>query len=260
MKMNIFDRFPAGGLAVACILAMLGLSETARGQVAFARAATVLRLEGKARYSIDNQTWQPLKEGTVFNLGAIVQTAEKARIDILLDDPAAEAKSGGQPGGDTAGDNQAANVVRVLPNTVLAIDKLTAVRYDSLEEVQLDLRSGQILASARKLTGKARYEVKVANGVVGVRSGFFKISSNGLVDVSTGSVMAAETIGDGTLVTKLVSAGKRFDPATGTITDAPPIDAKERSEIKENRSSGANNSATPPAQRVPGIGGGFRKY
>jgi len=227
-------------------------------QVPTPRVATILHVEGKARFSIDNQTWQPLKAGTVFNLGAVIQTADKARVDILLDDAAAPDLKGGQSGGG-AGDDQTANVVRVLPNTAVAIDKLTAIRYDALEEAQLDLRSGQILASVRKLTGTAKYEVKVTNGVVGVRGGYFKINANGTVDVFTGSVVAAESTGDGSLVTKLVGAGHRFDPVTGALTDAPPLDKKESSAIKDSRSAG-NDANGLPQRRVPDINGGFRKY
>lgn len=236
-------------------IAMLGFAMGADAQIASPRVATILHVEGNARYSIDNQTWQPLKKGAAFNLGAIIQTADKARVDILLDDPTAADQNAGFTGGGASGDNPVANVVRVLPNTVLAVDKLTAIRYDSLEEVQLDLRTGQILASARKLTGTAKYEVKVSNGVVGVRSGHFKIQANGTVDVYSGSVIVAESVGDGTLTTKLVEAGKRFDPASNSLVDAPPLDKKESSPIREGR-----DSNRPPQRMVPDITGGFRKY
>ena len=252
MKMNCSDKNFVH-LAAAVVLAVIGFATLASAQVASPRVATVIHVEGKARFSVDNQTWQPLKTGAVFNLGAVIQTAEKARVDILLDDAAADLK-GGQ-----SGDDQTANVVRVLPNAVVAIDKLTAIRYDALQEVQLDVRSGQILGSARKLTGTAKYEVKVANGVVGVRGGYFKISSNGMVDVYTGDVVVAESTSDGSLVTKLVGTGRRFDPATGGLTDAPPLDKKESSVIKDSRSTGTDANGQPQ-RRVPDINGGFRKY
>jgi hypothetical protein len=260
MKTKRSDQFWMNILTGAGVLAVLTTAGTAGAQLASPRVATILRVEGKARYSIDNQTWQPLKKGTVFNLGAVIQTADKARVDILLDDAAAtDLKSGQAAGGDAAGETQTANVVRVLPDTVLAIDRLTAIRYDALEEVQLDLRSGQILASARKLTGTAKFEVKVANGVVGVRGGFFKVYSNGMVDVASGAVVAAEAIGDGSLATKLVGAGRRFDPVTGALSDAPPIDEKEKRAIIDSPSSSTANGNTPPPRRGPDISGGFRK-
>src|SRR5579871_1723170 len=144
-----------GIVAVGTAALVLGFVAPAMSQTASPRVATILHVEGKARYSVDNVTWQPLKAGVALNLGGVIQTADKSRVDVLFDDPAAESK-----GADTSGDSQIANVVRLLPGTVLAIDRLTATRYDAIEEVQLDLRSGQILGSARKLTGTAKYEVK----------------------------------------------------------------------------------------------------
>jgi hypothetical protein len=72
-------------------------------------------------------------------------------------------------------------------------------------------------------------------------------------------VVAAEAIGDGTLVTKLVGPGRRFDPVTGALSDAPPIDEKEKRAIIDSPNNSTANGNTSPPRRAPDITGGFRK-
>src|SRR5206468_1016403 len=120
------------------ILAMTGWAAETMAENGIPRAATVVSLSGKARYSADAKSWQSLKKGDVLNPGSLIQTADGAKVDILLGEWAANASFQEQPDG---------NVVRILESSVLGIDKLTSdsAGAGSGEETQLDLRLGQIM-------------------------------------------------------------------------------------------------------------------
>src|SRR5437879_563654 len=125
-------------------------------------AAMVVGLSGKARYSGDAKSWQTLKKGDVLNPGSLIQTAEGAKVDILLGEWGARLTS---PEGTTSGaapEPPTANVVRILEGSVLGIDKLTADQAGtgSAQEIQLDLRLGQVMGSVKNLAGGSKFEIK----------------------------------------------------------------------------------------------------
>jgi hypothetical protein len=212
----------------------LSLIANASGQTVKERTAKVARIKGSARYSTGNNVWQPLQVGTVLRGGTIVQTAADSFVDVVLNQEAiagspapATAAPPTPPSAPSAMMNYSPNsqqdVVRVFADTVLGIDKLTAVDTgaDEVTETELDLRSGQIMGSVKKQAAASRYEVKVPNGVAGIRGTVYVISADGVVSVLVGSVVLAYTKSDGTVVTQVVTAGNQFDSRTGALTPIP---------------------------------------
>jgi len=67
------------------------------------------------------------------------------------------------------------DVIRVTSDTVLAIDKLSSVNTgaDKVTETELDLRSGKIFGAVKKQSAASRFEVKIPNGVAGIRGTIF---------------------------------------------------------------------------------------
>ena len=116
------------------------------------------------------------------------------------------------------------NTVRITANSVLGIDKLSTMQTgsDVVTDTQLDLKAGRILGNVKKMSAASKYEIKLPNGVAGIRGTFFDISAEGLVRVVTGSVVVAYVGPDGTVVTQVVSGGQQFDSRTGQLSPIPP--------------------------------------
>ena len=202
--------------------------------------ATVVRIKGPARYTVGNNVWQPLKVGVVLKAGTIVQTSTQkgSFVDLVL---------GG--GGGTASVAQPAvlkpsapssmassmayqpsaeqNVVRIWENSALGIDKLTT-QQTGMEEVtdtQLDLKTGRISGSVKKMSAASKYEVKLPNGVAGIRGTMYDIFAEGIVKVRVGSVVLAWVDPKtSNVVTQVVSGGQSYDARTGTLAPLSPSD------------------------------------
>jgi len=113
----------------------------------------------------------PLKVGTMLYSGATIKTGGGSVVDLFL--------------GNSAG------FVRVTENSTLVLDKLafTDTGADTVVEVQLNLPDGTILGNVNKLSAASKYEVKVPNGVAGIRGTRFRISSSAYVVLLDGSLI-----------------------------------------------------------------------
>jgi len=148
-------------------------------------------VKGSAVYSPPGAAPIPLKAGTVLESGTTVKTAAGATVDLFL--------------------GKSAGYVRVTENTTLVLEKLalTDTGADTVVDVQLNLPEGTLLFDTKKkLSAASKYEIKIPNGVAGIRGSNGRINANGFV-----------VLGDGKLVLVWV-------PATGTPTPytltAPP--------------------------------------
>jgi len=204
----------------------------------------VLRITGQARYSTDNKTWQALNTGDILRPGSVIVTAEKSTVDVLLGDrdtvglstsmasampsaaPSVTAISakGGSP---YVAEEEQANLIRVFQSSVVAVDKLNVDRtgVDEVSETQLDLRAGQILGVVKKLSSPSKYEIKIPNGVAGIRGTVYLLSSSGATYVlkknpseAPSSLVLALVGADSLVTTRIVPGGSGYDPATGVVS------------------------------------------
>ena len=90
-------------------------------------------------------------------------------------------------------------MIRVLDDTYLVFDSMTATTTgsDTVTETLLDLKKGSIFGSVKKQAAASRFEVKIPNGVAGIRGTVFLIKASGLVSCLQGSVVAAYTTAAG---------------------------------------------------------------
>ena len=217
-------RLLIGGL-VACSIA-LAMVTTLSAQTAQDGIAKVVKIKGSARYmSNTGGNWQPLRSGTLLKPGAIVQTASGSYVDMVLNN--ASAAWSPLPMASTAGAPPATGLsyqpksdqdaVRIFENTVLSVDKLTIDQtgVDTVTDTELDLKAGSIMGSVKKLSTASKYEVKVPNGVAGIRGTIYWISAAGQLSVVQGSISYAYLNSDGSVATVTVSAGQYFDPSSG---------------------------------------------
>jgi hypothetical protein len=238
---------------VACGLAFLMVS-TAAAQTATQGTAKVVRMKGQARYSTGNNVWQPLKVGARLKPGTVIQTSldRGSYVDLVLGEGEGIAPLGSGSGASAATDSiffqpsVEQNSVRVWENSVLAIDKLTSTQTgaDVVTETQLDLRHGRIFGNAKKMSAASKYEVKIPNGVAGIRGTTYEISSDGVVRVLVGSVVIAYVGADGTVVTQVVMGGQQFDAHSGQISAIPDFNQQEMVKASKDMRIGPNAPPT----------------
>jgi hypothetical protein len=218
---SIAGKTLAFGIALVAFAVVPSLSAAVADQ----GAAKVIRIEGAARFSDGNNVWKPLHVGDVLRPGVLIQTASHSQVDMILSDKGGAVRAPAGTAKVTSASPRAAqeDVVRMTENTLLAIDKLLVTRTgaDVVKETELDLRSGKIFGSVKKLTGASKYEVKIPNGVAGIRGTIYSISASGVLSVWEGQVILAVVRPDGTIDTKVVNEGEQFDPATNQVTPVP---------------------------------------
>ncbi len=240
---------------LACGLA-LALTSTVVAQTTVDISAKVVRMKGTARYSRGDNNWQPVKVGTVLQPGMVIQTSREkgSFVDLALGE-------GGAPIPSTAvftpfipsstssltGAKPQQNMVRVTADTALGIDKLTRQETgaDVVTETQLDLKQGRILGSVSKLSPASRYEIKLPNGVAGIRGTVYEISADGIVRVLTGTVVLAWVSPNGSTQTQVVNAHQQFDPATGLVTPISTGQARVLNQVLMGMQGGAAGSSAP---------------
>jgi hypothetical protein len=164
--------------------------------------------------------------GDIIKAGTLIQTAAKSHVDLILGDgsaPVARPVPGEMISYQPMAEQ---NLVRLWENTLLGIDKLTITQTgaDEVTETQLDLKAGHIFGMVKKMSAASKYEVKIPNGVAGIRGTIYDISAEGVVKVLVGSVVLAYVGPDGTVVTQVVMGLQQFDARTGVLMQLPDID------------------------------------
>ena len=166
--------------------------------------AEVKAIRGTAQYSTGGNVWVPLRVGTVLKSGSTVKTAADSSVDCFL----------GANG----------PVVRVTENTQMGFDKLSYNRADSetVIETELNLANGRILGNVKKLAAASKYEIKVPNGVAGIRGTEYEVHvtrrADGQVEVTVtcvkGQIVAAFVV-DGTTRTAVLGTDESYSSLTG---------------------------------------------
>ena len=123
------------------------------------------------------------------------------------------------------------NALRIWENTLLGVDKLTSTRTgaDVVTETQLDLKAGHITGSVKKMSAASKYEVKIPNGVAGIRGTIYDITVEGVVKVLSGSVVLAYVGPNGSVVTQVVNGPQQFDARTGVLS---PLSAGSQGDLE----------------------------
>jgi hypothetical protein len=219
------------------------------------QVVTVVRVKGMARVSSDSKTWHPVKRGDVLNPGCVIQTGPKSLVDIQLGERDAATAAGSTSPTSTlySPEQTKANIVRIFENSALGVDKLAVDKTgagDEISDTQLDLKAGQILGNVKKLSSASKYEVKIPNGVAGIRGTVYLISSSGVVNVLTGSVVIAIVGPDGTVTTRVVNAHESYDPATNTVTRLTNDQVTALKKLVEELPPGPNNPGPIPGRPI----------
>ncbi|MGD1087359.1 MAG: FecR domain-containing protein [Verrucomicrobiota bacterium] len=206
--------------------------------------ATVVRIQGEARYSLGNNVWHPLVAGKILGAGAVIQTAVDSTVDLVLGEVPIQVAYPNSAFPTPAALSSAAdpnvrgyvvynakvrqNVIRMYDNAVLAIDKLnySDTGADLVGDTELDLRAGKIFGNVKKLSAMSEFEVKIPNGIAGIRGTCFYIDAGGTVTVTQGSVTISYSIPvpntnpqQFNTLTETISAGQSYTPNVGISTN-----------------------------------------
>jgi FecR protein len=214
---------------VTGVIALAVISPAAQG--AMEGAARVVRLKGAARVSTGNYVWQAINVGDVLRPGSIVQTSADpgSYIDLVLGDgkvPLPQPKlyrpsiANSLDSATTFQPTSEQNTVRLWSDGALGFDKLTVLQTgaDRVTETQLDLKRGRITGNVKKLSAASKYEIKLPNGVAGVRGTVFDIQAVGIVKVYIGSMVVA-WVDPRTqnVTTQTVTGGQVYDAALNQV-------------------------------------------
>ncbi|HLX69269.1 MAG TPA: FecR domain-containing protein [Verrucomicrobiae bacterium] len=207
---------------VGCLLALATVNNVSAQ--ATDGSAKVVAVSGDARYfTAGDPTPHPIKVGMTVKPGMTIQTATGARnyVDLMLNNAHAQEAPAASPSEIAHYTPKAEqDGIRIYENSVLVVDKLTVTQTgaDTVTDTELDLKAGKILGTVKKLSPTSKYEVKIPNGVAGIRGTIYVLSANGILSVLTGSVVVAYVGPDGNVITQVVNSGQQFDLNTGLIT------------------------------------------
>ena len=232
---KIFIAVVCGAFAVA----------TASAQPTSQGVGTVVRVQGLASYSLDGgNKWIPLVAGQHLPPGSQFRTGYNGVVDVILGKAIALPQADWRPDRiSPAADSPVRglisykpsaeqNVVRLTPDSTLAIEKLTITDTgsDSVGDTEISLLQGKIFASVKKLSSTSQYLVKTTNGVAGVRGTLFSITASGATVVfethQSGGLVLSWTSPSGTTSTLLIGPGFQFDPSGGGSSPTP-LSSKE---------------------------------
>jgi hypothetical protein len=214
----------------------LTMASTLAAQTVTQVKAKVVRIKGYARFTTGNNVWQPLKVGETIRPGTVIQTGVErgSFVDLVLGDGSGAAPVAGSIAAPEATTSKISyqpsaeqNMVRIWENSLLGIDKLTSMDTgaDVVSETQLDLKAGRIFGSVKKMSAASKYEVKIPNGIAGIRGTIYEITAEGVVRVASGLVVLAWVGPDGTTITTQdIGAGYEYDARSQKLSPLPPTE------------------------------------
>jgi hypothetical protein len=214
----------------------------------------VIRVQGTADYSLDGgHTWFPIVVGKYFEAGSLIRSGDKSIVDVLIGKSLSEKTAEFMQFNTRA--NPAHNVIpqkennmiRLRPNTTLGVDKLTVSEEDSsyVSDAELNLKSGRIFASVRKVSPSSVYLIKIPDGVAAVRGTQLQLDTDGSsssCSVSSGTVWLSFSITDASGNPIMGPDGNPFPPVQVTLTPGQSFNLTQG--LLNNLSQQLNNAAS----------------
>jgi hypothetical protein len=161
---------------------------------------------------------------THLDVGTILKTGADSTIDLIL----------GYNG----------TVLRLTPNSVLRIAQLDQdiAGENVITETKLELVSGALAGTQRKLASPSYLEIKTPAAVARIKGTEYYVRADGAVSVISGEVSINYNMpGGGGTVKVTIPAGFSFDPATGTVV---PTNASYLQNIIAHVVATRNNAET----------------
>jgi len=165
----------------------------------------VSAVQGGAEYSTDHHSWNRLEPGLILGPGAELRTSFNATADLVL--------------------KHCGTALRLLPKSHLTLTRLeeTFTGEEIITRTRLDLRSGGIVGSQRKLSRTSTFDISTPTATATIRGTEYVVRADGAVSCLEGAVSVKYiTSGHGPPLTVNVPSGFSFDPATGQVVTTTP--------------------------------------
>ncbi len=235
-----------GRAVLALAVAVANYLSVANAQVQSGQVL-IQAVHGSATYTSAGKSL-PLKENLVLSRGAVLKTANDATVDLIL--------------------QYSGTVLRLLPNSTLSFDKLNKENAgeEIITETSLNLTSGSIVGSQRKLAIPSTFQVNTPNGVATIKGTEYIVRADGAVGVVSGSVQVIYNLPGGGSIKVTVPAGSYFDPATGTVKSGSIASGTDINTVRNNamvfKFGGATIVVKPQSSITPtrgnnGVGNGI---
>jgi hypothetical protein len=227
---------------IACGIA-LAMVSSLTAQTAIQGAAKVLRIRGHARYkTVSSPEWQPLRVGDLVKPGTIIQTSKEADgkgyVDLSLGGESVTLANGPAIMDMAPADYNPAHpptllgykpsagqdVVRIKDNSAMSIEKLgsTQTGAGAVTDTELDLKTGRIFVSVKKMTAGSKYVVKMPQGVAGIRGTTAEFFAEGIIWLGSGALTAAYMDSNNQAITTDMASNEALDMRTGALTPLTP--------------------------------------
>jgi hypothetical protein len=160
---------------------------------------------GEVICSEEGGPWRTLEAGARLDHGVTIRTGERGTADLILED--------------------SGTVLRLTPGSVLRLVKLQKkqVGEEIATETSLQLVSGSVVGSQRKLHTPSQFDIATANGTATIVGTEYVVRADGAVSVLSGAVTVNyNTPANGGSIKVVVSEGYSFDPATGQVVPTTP--------------------------------------
>jgi hypothetical protein len=194
---------------IACALALVVVAQSADAAAMKKTKAKAFGVRGDVQYRIADGPWMAVHNGDEFDSQTTVKTIGPDSVMNLRID-------------------HNDSFVRVLPNTAMKIESIAVAGngVDGDSDTMLNLQSGTIVGSVKKLSRASHYEIRTPNGVAGIRGTDYAITVEPLADgtfrvtftCEQGEVIAAALL-NGDAVTKVLNTGESWTPG-GEVTKA----------------------------------------
>ena len=148
--------------------------------------------------------WLPLAPNLVLKQGAILRTEGNSTADVII-------KSSG-------------TALRLNPSTLLEVTRLEkeVAGEEVITRTALELRSGALIGSQRKLENPSTFQIQTRAGTVTIRGTKYLVKADGTVRCFTGSISMVDNSTARAESGIVVPAGFSFDPATKAISAIEP--------------------------------------
>ncbi len=183
-------------------LSAVTLAVSARAEAKQGRA-TVQEVRGTADYSTGGGAFTALTTGARLDAGTVIRTAAGSEVSLFL------AQNG--------------PVAVVRADTLLGLDRLSYDKTgaETVIDTRLDLKSGRVSGHVRKLAAASKYEVKIPNGVVSIKTAGagtdYDIEVPGRTTVANGTATMVYNN-----VNYSINSGQTFDPTIPGVRPATP--------------------------------------
>ena len=160
----------------------------------------VLGVQGRAQFSRNGTTFEPLGPGVELLEGDVIRTASSSALDLAF---------AGLP---------SAAVVRITEVTTVVLGKVAA----GPGGIELVLQAGELLTRFPSLPAETRFEVKTSIGIARILGGRARLQARGFLVVLDGKTMFAHVPANGQPAVHIVTGppATYFTPTAG-IQPAP---------------------------------------